>query len=262
MKTLLATRPFPLRRAFLFLPLLSFLALYGCGEEEGGNDKDDVTAGLDSTVTPLVNYHPILDRNVRPGDSMIVDLAALIEEGLILETDMRIIGMYVQGHGGVERTDSVVTGMTYRTLLDRALVRDMSRGAVPCDGCNDSIIIMVPENSSRIYLGKGRKSLQKMIREGLKETEEHTSDSEAPFNMPVKAENWQETIRAAMQKRENIDWVLVGNTIILLNRDGKKLSDYTYGRILAVVDEVRDMEEFEDVQTLFEQTRTGERQQP
>lgn len=257
MNILSTTRQLPAQLFRLFLPLLllsTVLAAVGCGETEQQSGNETPT--FDSTVTPLVNYHPILDAKVRAGDSMLYDLTTLLEEGLIVEKDMQIIGMYVRGHGGIEQTDSALTAMTYRHLLDLVFTRDMSHNAAPCKGCNDSVIILIPGNSTRIYIGKGRKGLQEMIREALKETEGDTPPNEPPLNQPVTAENWQEVIHASMEGREQIDWVLFGNTIIVLNQDGKKLSDYTYGRVLAVVEAVRDMDEFDDVKTLYGQLET------
>lgn len=238
------------------LPFVLMGAMSGCGEsEENGPRNKDTLALVDSTT--FVTYHPILDANVRGGDSMLSDLTALIEEGIIVEADMPIIGAYVRSRGGIERSDSTFKDVTYRQLLNRALTQDMSGGVAPCQGCNDSIVIFIPGYSKRIFIGMGRRSLQEMIREGLRETEGASSDyDEPPMNQPIDSANWQEVIRTSMHGRDDIDWILFGNTMILLTRDGKKPSDYTYGHILAVVDDVRDMDEFEHVRELFERTKT------
>lgn len=240
----------------ILIPLLG-----GCGDSDDPQESNssDSTAGelgIIDTSTTLVNYHPVLDEPLRTGDTLIADLLSLVEEGIIDSVDMSsVIGPFVVRHGGMEKPDSVIRGLTYREFLRQALTVDLSGDARPCEGCTDSILIMMPNNSTRVYLGKGRKSLQTMIREALADPDDVPSEyTVSPLDRPVSANGWQEYVSTVLDERESVDWIVFGNTLLVMRDDKTKLSDYTYGQILAVVDQVRDMDEFDDIERLYEQT--------
>ena len=237
-------------RFFLVVPAILLIVLSGCTESE---QPQTMLPEPVNSSSKLVNYHPVLDKNVRSGDSMLADLDILIREGLIFESDMAGIGPWVFQRGGLKNPDSTVTSLTYREMLRKILVIDMSGDAEPCEGCNDSILIMRPEYSSVFYLGKGRTSLQTMLRTALNNIDNVPSEYSAPpLDQKVDSTSWRERIESFPKQHESLDLVVFGNAMILLRRDGKNVSDYSYGQLLAAVDQVKEMDAFEDVRRLFE----------
>lgn len=241
------------------VPAFLLTVFYGCSESQKPQTEHIAPINTSST---LVNYHPVLDRKMRGGDSMLVDFDALVQEELIVEADLPQLGSWVLQHGGMENPDSTLLNTTYRQLLNAVLVRDMSGGEKPCTGCTDSILIATYGYSTVIYLGKGRTSLQKMLAAAIQDVNDVAPQyKESPFNQNVELATWQEKIENLPLQIKGLDLVLFGNAVIFINRSGKEVSDYTFGQVLTVVDRVKEMDGYEDVRRLFERTLPQRTQQ-
>ena len=235
--------------------ILILASLTGCSESNNDNNELADT-GIDSVDTKLTNWHPILDAPVHDNDSLfLMSLITLKDQGVILEGDMvGPIAEFVRSHGGTENPDSVLLGMTYRQLLDRALVVDLSTeyGYDPttCTGCNDSILILLPGTDARLFVGKGRKNLQEMIRENLASGEIAEQYKKAPYNQMIDSTNWKPVMdKIASEQKDSFDGVLFGNVLLLLGQEGKDPAQYTYGYLLSVIDRVKEMPEFAEIRT-------------
>ena len=232
-----------------FLILSSFIA--GCNS---GKEGKQLTKENGGEGTKLSAFHPILDAQVHEDDSLfLMSLITLKDEGFLLEGDMiGPVAGFVRQHGGVEKPDSVLLGMTYRQLLNRALVVDLSTeyGYDPtnCDGCKDSILIYLPGTDARLFVGMGRKGLQEMIREAFASNEVAEKYRDAPYNREIDSVNWQSTIKKiSTEQKEVFDGVLFGNIMLVMSQEGKNPSKYTYGHILTVIDRVKGMPEFTEI---------------
>ena len=231
------------------------LFLTSCNETDEQQPEEDPFASADSIDTKLVNLHPILDAQVHKGDSLLMHLIALKDEGLLLEGDMiRLVSAFVREHGGTENPDSLLMSMTYRQLLDRSLLLDLSTeyGYDPtnCEGCNDSVLIFLPGTDARLFLGMGPKSLEKLILGVLKPNQVVDRYQRVPYNKKLDQESWKQTMESIAQEREDeFDGILFGNTLLLLTREGRNLNDFTFGDILTVIDNIKEMPEFERVRT-------------
>ena len=142
-------------RTVAVLVISAVFSLSGCTSEPEKGELEEAMKTADTVDTKLVTLHPILDAPIHRGDSLLIHLIALKDEGLLLEGDMtRLVGGFVRNHGGLENPDSVLRGMTYRQLIDRALLLDLSTeygyNPADCKGCTDSILIFLPGTDARI----------------------------------------------------------------------------------------------------------------
>lgn len=226
----------------LLLPCLS-----GCAEEASEQGDSERGRLLDSSSTRLTTMDPLMDRPVRTGDSMLADLYELIQQGVITEGDMELIGFYVRSLGGLNDPDSTLVRKSYRQLIRESLLSDLSDpDEVPCEACADSLIIYFPENNGQIYFGMGEKSLQEMIGEALAVGSALPEYRKPPYNRPIDSTGWSDMMDHLYEERKaSYDPILFGNTLITLSRNEEKLGDYTYGQILSVVERVKEMPEFE-----------------
>ena len=245
-------------RFISFLGIGLILLAIGCSEDQEESSEEQSFVTTETVETKLVMAHPILDAQVHKGDSLLIQLIALKDEGLLLEGDMtRLVGAFVSEHGSYDNPDSLLLSMTYRQLLDRALLLDLSAeygyDSTDCEGCNDSIMIFLPGTDARLFVGMGPKSLQLLIKDALKPN--HVSDRyhQAPYNQKLDQQTWQETIgKLAMERQDAFDLVLFGNVLLLLTREGEPFDDFTYGHILTVIDSVKKRPEFDRIRTYLE----------
>lgn len=240
--------------SFPYRCLLLLLLVLGCEEEPKTEAVDDRPL-LDSTVTTLATYHPILDARVRTDTLMLYDLKALIDDGLILDGDMPVIGEYVREHGGMENLDEATRALSYRQLIDRALLIDLSIGSADerCADCRDSILIALPGSNARAFLGMGEVALDSLIDRALTDDAIDTDYRVAPYDQPLDRSQWSQTLRSIFATRDDAyDPVLFGNTVIRLIDVKKDPNDYTYGDIMSAVDRIKEMPEFGRIEGYLE----------
>jgi hypothetical protein len=251
---------------------LILLVLAGCGESaevesDGGTAaaSGNVVEGVpsDSDQVSALADNPLLDSLVRPGDSMLVDLSALIDDGLLFESDMPMVGGWVRERGGLEHPDPRVLTLTYRQLLNHALTMDLSgdvdAGPFDCSDCSDSIYIFMPASKARIYFGPGKKSLQAMLSEALDGSKPPEKYRQPPYSLPIKnRETWKTTISSLFDESDDeFDIVLFGNALMVLSLRGDDISDYTYGDIVYALERVKEQPEFGIIQHYLEQLDEG-----
>ena len=240
----------------IFLLILLITPFIGCSEDAGESGMSEATL-IDSSSTTLTNLHPILDRKVRPGDAMLYDLDSLIQEGLLLDEDMELIGFHVRSLGGMNDPDGVLATKSYRELVREALFSDMSDGSTPCELCTDSLIIYFPGNNAQIFLGMAEVSLEEMIGIALSSGSTLPQYSRPPYNQRIDSTGWQEMMDRLYAERDAAyDPILFGNTLIYIAEQGDKISEYTYGQILSVVERVKEMKEFVRVRESLERLAT------
>lgn len=225
----------------LLLPLLLLLpVLIGCGEQEI-ETYDPMLEGLDSVDTKLVTYHPILDADVRSGDSLVLDLARLVKAGVVLDSDMPMIGAWVRERGGMERADSAFAGMSYRDLLDRALLLDLSDGAPPCDECTDSLLVTLPNSRARLFAGMARRPLDSMIVDAFAGRNDPPAwaGSDA-WGRAIDTTDWDamsDTITASSESTTDV--ILYRLVIARLAPSDERLADYRWSDIAATVEALK-----------------------
>ncbi len=189
MKSTVQSRaPLPLLLVFLLLTG-TFGACSDGPDRQGGAEFYE---GVDSADTKLVTYHPILDNDVRAGDSLVLDLARLVKAGIVLDGDMPMIGGWVRERGGMEAADTALTDMTYRELLDAALLLDLSDGITPCDNCTDSLVITLPKSRARLFGGMSNRPLDTIIADAYAETLNTDFTAESPWDQIVDTTMWPE----------------------------------------------------------------------
>ena len=240
---------------FVSVLLLLALTLGACSEtpREGADSSDEEMVLLDSSATTLTNLHPLLDAAVRPGDSMLVDLYALMQEGAILEGDMEMIGYHVRSLGGMDDPDGLITKKSYRVLIQEALFSDLSEGSQPCEGCSDSLLIRFPGNNAVIFLGMGQASLDEMMAEALSTNSTLPEFRKPPYDPRIDSLGWTGMMEQIYADRDDTyDPILFGNVVIYLASTGEMITDYTYGQILSVVVRVKENDQFDHLRVALE----------
>ena len=198
--------------------------------------------------------HPILDKKIRPGDSLLVDLNTLLRERIIVEGDLILLRGWVQSREVIKDHNPSVLDITYRQLLRESLVMDISGESLPCPDCKDSIWLSTPDFSIRFYIGMGRTSLQKMLRSALDSVGEVSGKYTGnQMDRKPNLETWQKDLES-LPGIDDMDKVLLREALALVSRERNATSDYTFGQLLAAVDMVKEMDGYQDVHRLFEQS--------